>query len=145
MTLSDNWPLDILWKKVIYWFSWVVLLQFLTGPSISWSYSSWIYNYLCSQSLSPLTLWVRLPFRQGTLNTTLCDKVCQWLAAGRWFSPGTPVSSTNKTDHHDITEILLRVEVKHHNPPTQFLTIIFLLIFFFSSNIQPLYNNQVGL
>ena len=29
--------------------------------------------------------------------------------AGRWFSPGTPVSSTNKTDHHDITEILLKV------------------------------------
>jgi hypothetical protein len=28
---------------------------------------------------------------------------------GRWFSPGTPVSSTNKTDRHDITEILLKV------------------------------------
>jgi len=39
----------------------------------------------------------------------LCDKVCQWLATGRWFSPGTPVSSTNKTDRHDITEILLKV------------------------------------
>jgi hypothetical protein len=25
------------------------------------------------------------------------------------FSPGTPVSSTNKTDCHDITEILLKV------------------------------------
>ena len=25
------------------------------------------------------------------------------------FSPGIPVSSTNKTDHHDITEILLKV------------------------------------
>ena len=25
------------------------------------------------------------------------------------FSPGTPVSSTNKTDPHDITEILLKV------------------------------------
>jgi hypothetical protein len=24
------------------------------------------------------------------------------------FSPGTLVSSTNKTDHHDITEILLK-------------------------------------
>ena len=29
--------------------------------------------------------------------------------AGQWFSRGTPVSSTNKTDHHDITEILLKV------------------------------------
>jgi hypothetical protein len=28
---------------------------------------------------------------------------------GQWFSPGTPVSSTNKTDHHDIIEILLKV------------------------------------
>jgi hypothetical protein len=27
----------------------------------------------------------------------------------RWFSPGTRVSSTNKTDCHDITEILLKV------------------------------------
>jgi hypothetical protein len=25
-------------------------------------------------------------------------QVYQWLAAGRWFSPGTPVSSTNKTN-----------------------------------------------
>ena len=25
------------------------------------------------------------------------------------FFPGTPVSSTNKTDRHDITEILLKV------------------------------------
>ena len=26
-----------------------------------------------------------------------------------WFSQDTPVSSTNKTDHHDITEVLLKV------------------------------------
>jgi len=31
------------------------------------------------------------------------------LATGWWFSPGTLVSSTNKTDCHDITEILLKV------------------------------------
>jgi hypothetical protein len=30
-------------------------------------------------------------------------------ATGLWFSPGTPVSSINKTDCHDITEILLKV------------------------------------
>jgi hypothetical protein len=41
--------------------------------------------------------------------TTLCDTVCQWLVAGRWFSPGAPVSFTNKTDRHDITDILLKV------------------------------------
>jgi hypothetical protein len=26
-----------------------------------------------------------------------------------WFSPGTRVSSTNKNDRHDLTEILLKV------------------------------------
>jgi hypothetical protein len=46
---------------------------------------------------------------RGVLYTTLCDDVCQCLAADRWFSPGTPVFSTNKTDRHDITEILLKV------------------------------------
>jgi hypothetical protein len=31
------------------------------------------------------------------------------LANGRWFSPGTPASSTTKTGRHDIAEILLKV------------------------------------
>ena len=75
----------------------------------------WIYNYLCNQCLSPLTLWVRIPFRRGTLDTTLCDKVCQRHTAGWWFSPGNPVSSTNKTDCHDITEILLKVALNTIN------------------------------
>jgi hypothetical protein len=36
------------------------------------------------------------------------DKVYQLLAHGRWFSPGTPASSsgsTTKTGRHDIAEI----------------------------------------
>jgi hypothetical protein len=36
-------------------------------------------------------------------------KYFQWLVAGRWLFPGTPVSSTNKTDRHEITDILLKV------------------------------------
>ena len=70
-------------------------------PSWPW------YNYLCNQCLSPLMLRVQISFMARC--TTLCDKVCQWFATGWWFSPGYPVSSTNKTDHHDITEILLTV------------------------------------
>jgi hypothetical protein len=31
--------------------------------------------------------------------------------AGQWFSLGTPVSSTNETDRHDLTEILLKVDL----------------------------------
>ena len=53
---------------------------------------------------------------QGVLDTTLCDKVCQWLAAGLWFSPYSLVSSTNKTDCHDITEILLKVALNTITP-----------------------------
>jgi hypothetical protein len=37
-----------------------------------------------------------------------------WIATGQWFSHGALVSSTNKTDHHDITEILLKVALNNH-------------------------------
>jgi hypothetical protein len=37
------------------------------------------------------------------------DNVYQLLAHGRWFSQGTPASSTTKTGRHDIAEILLKV------------------------------------
>jgi hypothetical protein len=37
------------------------------------------------------------------------------LAHGRWFSLGTPASSTTKTGHHDIAEILLKVELNTIN------------------------------
>jgi hypothetical protein len=42
-----------------------------------------------------------------------CDKVYQLLAHGRWISPGTPDSSTTKTGRHAISEILLKVALKH--------------------------------
>jgi hypothetical protein len=44
------------------------------------------------------------PSWRGVLDTTLCDKVCQWLFLG------TPVSSTNKT------EALLKVARSTMNP-----------------------------
>jgi hypothetical protein len=83
-----------------------------------WSYGSWICSYLWNQFLSPLMLWVRTPLRRGVLDTSLCDKVFQLHATGRWFSPSTPVSSNNKSHRHDKTEILLKVALstmKHLN------------------------------
>ena len=69
---------------------------------------------------SKLNNWSQIKYMQliwkGELITTLCDKVCQWLATGQWFSQGTPVSSTNKTDRHDILEILLKVALNIINP-----------------------------
>ena len=43
--------------RLINWHSYI----YLKGLSWSWSYGSWIYNYLCYQCLSPLTLWVWMP------------------------------------------------------------------------------------
>ena len=67
-------------------------------------------------SLSP----IRRGFAPGFVNykkgctrlATASHKVYQLLGNGRWFSPGTPASST-KTGHHDIAEILLKVALKH--------------------------------
>jgi len=76
------------------------------GLSSSWSYGNLCCNYVCNQCLSPHTF----EFPHGELYSIQhCDKVCQWLAAGWWFSKGTPISCINKTDRHDITGILLKV------------------------------------
>jgi hypothetical protein len=76
---------------------------------------------------------------RGGLDATLCDKVCQWLATGRWVSPGTPVSSTNKTKRHDIAEILLKVALSTINQPTN-LSITINVV---SSNVAR-YNMIIG-
>ena len=62
-----------------------------------WSHGNWTYHHWCCE------------FEYRSSCTTLCDKICQWLATLCWFSTGPPFSSTNKTDRHDITEILLKV------------------------------------
>jgi hypothetical protein len=38
-----------------------IIWQSLQGLSWSWSYGSWVFNYLCNQCLSPLKLWVQTP------------------------------------------------------------------------------------
>jgi hypothetical protein len=50
------------------------------------------------------------------------DKVYQLLAHGQWFSLGTPASSTTKTGHHDIAEILLKVALNTKNQIDQIIT-----------------------
>ena len=106
-------------------FSRFQIFVFLTDLYVQY-YGSWTYNYLCNQCLSPLMLWVRISIRAR--RTTVCDKVCQWLACGRWFSPGAPVSSINKTNRHVIAEILLKVALstmKQTNKANYFVFCIF--------------------
>ena len=62
-------------------------------------------------------LWVRAQLcklqKGRTRLAAASDKAYQLLTQGRWFSPGTPASSTTKTGRHDIAEILLKVALKH--------------------------------
>jgi hypothetical protein len=65
------------------------------------------------------TTWVRArlcKLQKGcTRLAAASDKVYRLLAHGRWFSPGTPASSTTKTGRHDIAEILLKVALNTIN------------------------------
>ena len=77
-------------------------------------------DYLTTHTnLSPIRRGFALGFvnyKKGcTLLATASDKVYQLLAHGRWFSPGTPASSTTKTGRHDIAEILLKVALNTIN------------------------------
>ena len=56
--LTYDWTVKYEWKDSLQYIS----LHLGWGPSWSWSYGSWIYNYLWNQCLSPLKLWVRTPF-----------------------------------------------------------------------------------
>ena len=85
-----NFQLHVFFQKKLIGFSWVISA----------------YHHLSCEFES--RSW------RGVLNTILSHKVCQWLVVGWWFSSGTPVSSTNKTDRHDITEIMLNVALNHN-------------------------------
>jgi hypothetical protein len=64
-------------------------------------------------------VWVRTwlyKLQKGCIRLAAAsDKVYQLLAHGRWFSPGTPASSTTKIGRHDIAEILLKVALNTTN------------------------------
>jgi hypothetical protein len=79
-------------------------------------------DYLTTHtSLSPIRRGVApgfVNYKKGcTQLSAASDKVYQLLAHGRWFSPGTPASSTTKTPtgRHDIAEILLKVALNTKN------------------------------
>jgi hypothetical protein len=58
-------------------------------------------------------LWVRNSIRT---RCTTCDELCQWLATGLLFSPGLPVSFTNKTVM--INNCTIIIKRNNHLSPT---------------------------
>jgi hypothetical protein len=49
-----------------------------------------------------------------------------WFTTRRWFSSGTHISSTNKTDRHDMTVILMKITLNTINLNLNLLTLWFL-------------------
>jgi hypothetical protein len=67
-------------------------------------------------NIQPTQAMWSLKIVKVSIYTPLCDKYCQWLAACRWFSLGTLVSSTNKTECHYTTEIFLKMASNTTSP-----------------------------
>ena len=85
------------------------------GSTFLCLYSQWrASHYNIHQTISNLNIqqWVRARLcklhKRVHSTRSRSDNAYQLLAHGRWFSPGTPASSTTKTGHHDIVEILLK-------------------------------------
>ena len=64
---------------------------------------------------------------RNVLDTTLCGKACQYICGISVFSLCTPVCSVNKTERHDITEVVLQVTLN---------TILVIVVAFFFIHIQ---------
>jgi hypothetical protein len=99
-TPSERWkPVSVYLNFIgtIYWYGVTVFLKVLRNKRTTDVESTFctyqvdrkqyiIYDevFRCSKNSQFRPLW------RGVLDTTLkCDKVCQWLAPGRWFSPST--------------------------------------------------------
>ena len=95
-------------------YNFVNCLQFNIGYEKvgSWIIEQLIQAYHQYSVFSP----VFVNYKKGcTRLATASDKVYRLLAHGRWFSLGTPASSTTKTGRHDIAEILLKVALNTKN------------------------------
>ena len=69
-------------------------------------------------------------YKKGCIRLTAAsDTVYQLLAHGRWFSPGTPASSTTTTGHHAVPEILIKVALSTQKSINQWCPTYIVLCF----------------
>ena len=87
-----------LWYECIYW---LCIRVCMNAGAV-------VVEIICIVQSVPITTKVRIPhMTRCTRYNNVITFVSDLRQVGRWFSPGTLVSSTNKTDRHDIAEILL--------------------------------------
>ena len=79
----------------------------------------------CNECLSPMKVSFRFALGGGVLDTTVYNKV--WPVTCDRSMVLSGYSSTNKTDLHDIAEILLKVSL---NTITLTLTLLFFFVFY---------------
>jgi hypothetical protein len=107
-----------IWNVTRHYFISYIFIDYIFHipvPSCSWSYDICLF---CPKVVSSNRADGALYSIQHYVITFV-----QWLAAGRWFSMVTPVSSTNKIDRHDITEISLKVVLNTITLPNPYFTI----------------------
>ena len=111
---------------VIVWLSWLIFMYFFPIFGIL------CFNWCCSvHPVCDLQLHVQsVPTTTNVVSSNPVHvevysiqhyviKFFSDVATGRWFSPNSPVSFTNKTDRHDITEILLKEALNAINHKSQ--------------------------
>jgi hypothetical protein len=77
-------------------------------------------------------LWVRISIRARC--TTIFDKVYQWLAAGRWFSPGPPFSSIKQNWPPRYNRNIVESGDKHHQTNIYICVCVLYLFFWRATN-----------
>jgi len=115
-TNTLNWIFIVLADRNVTSLGHIILIQ---------SRPPWSYEFTTTYAISDYHHWCcEFESRSGRGVQDYVIKVCQWLTTPRWFFPGPPVSSANKSDLHDITEILLKVALSNIKQTKNFFYLI---------------------
>jgi hypothetical protein len=99
-SLLRNWPIYIKSNFLLY-VPWNMIdyihLHKNTKETGNFTNQLFIHTYFFTE-FSQMMLWVRIPCRWGVLDTTLCNKICQWQVSGflrvHRFPPPIKLTST---------------------------------------------------
>ena len=109
---------------------------------ISWSRSSWVYNYLYNQYLLPIKLWAwfNLLYRGDQFNWRRKPKYRNMKQHYNYVIFSRYSGKTNKTNRHDMTKILLKVALNTTTLPLfyicKYYNFIFISILLFAFQVN---------